>query len=172
MPASPDAERTILGAVMLDNTAVNEAAEVLHADDFYVESHRRIFARMLDLSERGAAIDMITLAEELRRRKELESVGGVAYVSSLIDGVPHQPSIESYVRIVRDKAMLRSLVHASSAAIERALDNSEAAAEVLEAMESAVFNISERRIGNGFLSIPSIVKESFGSIDALFQRGQ
>ncbi|MBI2682317.1 MAG: replicative DNA helicase, partial [Acidobacteriales bacterium] len=94
LPASVDAERTILGAILLDNHACNEAAEALVAEDFYLDAHRKIFAGMLALNEHGQAIDIVTLTEQLSRRKEVEAVGGVAYISSLIDGVPHQPSIE------------------------------------------------------------------------------
>jgi replicative DNA helicase len=172
MPSATDAERTILGAIMLDNTACNEAAESLHPDDFYLDAHRRIFARMMELSERGAAIDIITLTEELGRKKEVEAVGGVAYISSLIDGVPHQPSIEQYVKIVKDKSLLRNLIHASNNAIVKAMEQADTAAEIIDSAESAIFQIAEDRINQGFVGIPQIVKESFGSIDSLYQRGQ
>ena len=172
LPASIEAERTILGAILLDNHSCNEAAEKLHPDDFYLDSHRRIFSRMLALNERGHAIDIITLTEELTRKKEAESVGGVAYISSLIDGVPHQPTIEQYVKIVKDKALLRNLIHASNNAIARALEQTDTAEEIIDTAESAIFQIAEDRIGKGFVGIPQIVKESFGTIDALYQRGQ
>jgi replicative DNA helicase len=172
LPSSVDAERTILGAILLDNTACNEAAESIRPDDFYLDAHRRIFSRMMELSERGAAIDIITLTEELGRKKEVESVGGVAYISSLIDGVPHQPSIEQYVKIVKDKSLLRNLIHASNNAIARALEQSDTAAEIIDSAESAIFQIAEDRINQGFVGIPQIVKDSFGSIDNLYQRGQ
>ena len=99
---------------------------------------RRIFARMMELSERGAAIDIITLTEELGRKKEVEAVGGVAYISSLIDGVPHQPSIEQYVKIVKDKSLLRNLIHASNNAIVKAMVQSDTAAEIIDSAESAM----------------------------------
>jgi replicative DNA helicase len=117
-------------------------------------------------------VDIITLTEELSKKKEVESVGGVAYISSLTDGLPRRPSIAQYVRIVRDKALLRSLIHACSAAMSRAADQAEPAAEIIDAAESAIFQISENRIGQGFLGIPDIVKQSFGSIDALYERGR
>ena len=172
LPASVEAERTILGAILLDNSVCNEAAEKLRPDDFYLDAHRRVYGRMLALNETGKAIDIITLSEELGRKKELESVGGVAYISSLIDGVPHQPSVEQYVKIVKDKALLRGLIHAANNAIARALEQSETAEEIIEGAESAIFQIAEDRVGQGFLGIPQIVKESFGSIDKLWERGQ
>jgi replicative DNA helicase len=172
MPASIEAERSILGAILLDNLAYNEAAEALKADDFYLDSHRRLFTRMMDLMETGRPVDIITLTEELSKKKEVESVGGVAYISSLTDGLPIRPSIAQYVHIVRDKALLRSLIHACSSAIAQATEQSDSAAEIIDAAESSIFQISENRIGQGFLGIPEIVKQSFGSIDALYERGQ
>jgi replicative DNA helicase len=172
MPASIEAERSILGAILLDNLAYNEAAETLKADDFYLDSHRRLFNRIMDLMETGRPVDIITLTEELSKKKEVESIGGVAYIASLTDGLPRRPSIAQYVRIVRDKALLRSLIHACSAAMARAADQADPAEEIIDAAESAIFQISENRIGQGFLGIPEIVKQSFGSIDALYERGQ
>ena len=172
LPASIEAERTILGAILLDNSVCNEAAESLQPDDFYLDAHRRIFARMLELSEGGRAIDIITLTEALGQKKEVESVGGVAYISSLIDGVPHSPSVEQYVKIVKDKSLLRNLISAANNAIARAVEQGEPAEDIIESAESAIFQIAEDRIGQGFIGIPQIVKESFGSIDALLRRGQ
>jgi replicative DNA helicase len=172
LPANVEAERSILGAILLDNLAYNEAAEHLKPEDFSLDSHRRIFTRMVDLAESSRPIDMITLVEELDRRKELEAIGDVGYISGLVDGVPDRPSIEHYIKIVRDKALLRGLIHAANAAIARASDQSDPAEEILNDAESAMFQLSEKRIGRGFMGIQDIVKESFGSVDALLQRGQ
>src|SRR5438094_307276 len=111
LPASIDAERSILGAILLDNFAYNQAAEHLRVEDFSLDAHRRIYGRMVDLSESSRPVDIITLSEELARRREMEAVGGVAYLTSLTDGLPRRPSIEHYVKIVRDKAMLRGLIY-------------------------------------------------------------
>jgi replicative DNA helicase len=172
LPANVEAERSILGAILLDNLAYNEAAEHLKPEDFSLDSHRRVFTRMVDLAESSRPIDMITLVEELDRRKELEAIGDVGYISGLVDGVPDRPSIEHYIKIVRDKALLRGLIHAANAAIARASDQSDPAEEILNDAESAIFQLSEKRIGRGFMGIQDIVKESFGSVDALLQRGQ
>jgi replicative DNA helicase len=172
MPASLDAERSILGAILLDNLAYNEAAESLKADDFSLDSHRRIFARMIELMETGRPIDIITLTEELSKKREVESVGGVAYLSSLTEGLPRRPSIEQYVKIVKDKALLRGLIHACTNAIARASEQAEDATDIIDAAESAIFQIAENKLGQGFLSITDIVKQSFGSIDKLYERGQ
>jgi len=172
LPANVEAERSILGAILLDNLAYNEAAEHLKPEDFALDSHRRLYARMMDLAESSRPIDMITLVEELDRRKELQAIGDVGYISGLVDGVPDRPSIEHYIKIVRDKALLRGLIHAANAAIARAADQSDPAEEILNDVEAAIFQISEKRIGRGFMGVQEIVKESFGSVDALLQRGQ
>jgi replicative DNA helicase len=172
LPANVEAERSILGAILLDNFAYNQAAEHLRVEDFSLDSHRRIYSRMVDLAESSRPIDMITLIEDLDRHKDLQPIGDVAYVSSLLHGVPDRPSIEHYVKIVRDKALLRGLIHAANTAIARASDQSDAAEEVLNDCEAAIFQLSEKRIGRGFLGIQEIVRESFGSVDALLQRGQ
>ena len=172
LPANVEAERSILGAILLDNLAYSQAAEHLKAEDFSLDSHRRIYTRMIDLAESSRPIDMITLVEELERAKELEAVGDVGYVSGLVDGVPDRPSIEHYIKIVRDKALLRGLIHAANAAIARAAEQSDPAEEVLNDAEAAIFQLSEKRIGRGFMDVQEIVRESFGSVDALLQRGQ
>jgi replicative DNA helicase len=174
LPANVDAERSILGAILLDNFAYNEAAEFLTPDDFSLESHRRIYSRMMDLRESSRPVDLITLSEELDRNKELDSVGDVAYLSGLVDGVPERPSIEQYVKIVRDKALLRGLMHAANAAIARASEPSGelSAEDILNDAEASLFQLSEKRIGRGFMGVQEIIKERFGSIDELMQRGK
>src|SRR5581483_2795046 len=172
LPTNLEAERAILGAILLNNDHYNEAAEKLRPDDFLLEAHRRIYARMMDLRDSSGAIDLITLSEELERNKELESIGGAAYITGLLDGVPDRPDIESYTRIVRDKSLLRALIHTANAAISRAAEQMDAAEEILNDTEQQIFQISERRIGRGFMRVTEIVRESFGSVDALLQRGQ
>jgi len=172
LPANIEAERSILGAILLDNLAYNQAAEHLKPEDFLLDSHRRIYSRMMDLAESSRAIDHLTLAEELQRHAEFEPIGGYAYLSGLLDGVPDRPSIEHYIKIVRDKAMLRGIISISTAAIARASDQSDLAEDVLNDTEAQIFQLSEKRIGRGFMGVQEIVRESFGSIDALLQRGQ
>ena len=171
LPAAIEAERSILGAILLDNLIFAQAAQ-LKPDDFSLDGHRRIFSRMRDLQDTGRPVDMITLAEELDRRKEVEAVGGIAYLSSLIDGVPERPSVEHYVRIVRNKALLRGLINIAQTAIAEAIEHSDEAEEVINRAEQGIFQLSEDRLGQGFSDIPSIVRGSFGSLDELYSRGQ
>ena len=172
LPISLDAERSILGGILIDNSLYDQAAEHLTGDDFSLDAHRRIYQRMRDLLETGRPVDMITLVEELDRRNEVEAIGGVAYLSSLIDGVPERPSVEHYVRIVRNKALLRGLINVSQNAIAEAIEHADEAEEVLGRAEQAIFRLSENRIGQGFMNIPDIVKASFGSLEELIDRGQ
>ena len=172
LPAAPDAEKSVLGAILLDNHLIDQAASSIKPEDFCVDAHRRIFQRMMDLSETGRPIDIITLSEELSRHKELEAVGGVAYISSLTDGVPRRPSIEHYVAIVRDKSLLRSAIHTASSIITRAAAQEETAEEVLDSAEAAIFQLSDARLNQNLMPIDQVARESFGgSLDALYKRG-
>src|SRR6201987_1337231 len=172
LPASIDAERSILGAILLDNHAFNEAAEKLRSEDFALDSHQRIFARMAELMDASRAVDIVTLAEELAKRKEVESIGAVAYLPSLPEGLPRRLSIEEYVRIVKDKSLLRQLINICSMAITRAADQGEEALEVPNAPERGLREVTERGITRGFASIPEIVRDSFGTIDNLYKEGR
>ncbi len=172
LPANLDAEKTILGAILLDNTAHAETAEVLKADDFSLDSHRRIFLRMSELVDSGRAVDIVTLANELARYKEVESVGGVAYLASLTEGLPRRPVIEDYIRIVKDKSLLRRLMGICSAAIAKAADQSQDAIGVLDETESQLLEVSEAGLTQGLQPIDIIVRDSFGNIDNLYKQSR
>jgi len=172
LPASVDAERTILGAIMLDNAAFSEAAEKLVAEDFSLDSHRRIFLRMGELVDAQRPVDIVTLPTELSRYKEVEAVGGVAYLASLTEGLPRRPVIEDYIRIVKDKSMLRRLMGICSAAIAKAADQSEDAIGVLDATESQLLEVSESGLTQGLQPLDLIVRDSFGSIDNLYKQSR
>lgn len=172
LPANVDAEKVILGAILLDNAAHSEAAEKLEADDFSLDSHRRIFLRMSGLMDTQRAVDIVTLANELARYKEVEAVGGVAYLASLTEGLPRRPVIEEYIRIVKDKSLLRKLMMICSAAIARAADQSEDAIGVLDVTESQLLEVSEKGLSQGLDSIEKIVANSFGTVDNLFKHSR
>ena len=172
LPANLDAEKTILGAILLDNAAHSEASERLDTDDFSLDSHKRIFLRMSELMNSQRTVDIVTLAEELARHKEVESVGGVAYLASLTEGLPRRPVIEDYVRIVKDKSLLRKLMLICSAAIARAADQSETALEVLGAAETQLLEVSEKGIVHGLQPLDEIVQHSFGTIDNLYKESR
>src|ERR1700724_3822706 len=110
LPHNLEAERSVLGAILLHNDAFNLAVEVIDSHDFFRDAHRRIFDKMVKLVERGDAIDLVTLKEELGRASELEEVGGPAYIAALVDGVPRSTNVEHSARIVKEKATLRNLI--------------------------------------------------------------
>jgi replicative DNA helicase len=172
LPANVDAEKTILGAILLDNAAHAEAAEKLTDEDFSLDSHRRIFQRMTELINGQKAVDIVTLANELARFKEIESIGGVAYLASLTEGLPRRPVIEEYIRIVKDKSLLRKLMLICSAAIARAADQGESALGVLDETEAKLLEVSEKGLTQGFQSLDQIVKDSFGTIDNLYKQSR
>ncbi|MGA9060639.1 MAG: replicative DNA helicase [Terracidiphilus sp.] len=172
LPANVDAEKTILGAILLDNAAHAEAAEVLKADDFSLDSHRRIFLRMTELVDSSRAVDIVTLSNELSRYKEVEAVGGVAYLASLTEGLPRRPVIEDYIRIVKDKSMLRRLMGICSAAIAKAADQSQDAIGVLDETESQLLEVSEAGLTPGLQRLDVIVRDSFGNIDNLYAQSR
>src|SRR5437879_8492809 len=120
-----DAQRSVLGSILIDNHALNTAIEKLRPDDFFSDPHRRIFNHMIQLGEAQQAIDLVTLTDQLRRKGELEAVGGAAYVSQLIDGVARVSNLEHYARIIKEKSLLRSLIYATESIKQTALDAEE-----------------------------------------------
>jgi replicative DNA helicase len=172
LPANVEAEKTILGAILLDNAAHAEAAEALRSEDFSLDSHRRIFLRMSELIDTTRTVDIVTLANELARYKEVESVGGVAYLASLTEGLPRRPVIEDYIRIVKDKSMLRRLMGICSAAIARAADQSEDAIGVLDSTEAQLLEVSDGGLTLGLQPLDAIVRGSFGTIDNLYKQSR
>jgi len=171
-PASVHAEMTILGAMLVEPLAITDATMLLVADDFALDSHRRIYAAMLRLSEVGHAVDIVTVAEELKKQKELDAIGGVPYLASLSEGLPRKLSIESYVRIVRDKSLMRQLMTACDVGMTDAADQSQEALDVLNSVSNRLMEISDHAITGGFSNIGEIVKSSFGSIDKLYEQGR
>ena len=171
-PASVHAETTILGGMLVDPLAIVDATMLLRADDFSLDSHRRIYTAMLHLAEVGHAVDIVTITEELRKRKELDSIGGVAYLASLSEGLPRKLSIESYVRIVKDKSLMRQLMTVCDIGLNEAGDQSQVALDVLNKVGHLLNEISDDAITGGFSDISAIVKDSFGSIDALYEQGR
>ena len=171
-PASLHAEQTILGAMLVEPLAIVDATLLLKAEDFSLDSHRRIYEVMLHLSEVGYAVDIVTVAEDLRKKKELDAVGGMAYLAGLSEGLPRKLSVESYVRIVRDKSLMRQLMSVCDLGMMEAADQSLEAIEVLNTVESRLIEISEHALTGGFSGISDIVRDSFGSIDKLYEQGR
>ncbi|MEI9981658.1 MAG: replicative DNA helicase [Edaphobacter sp.] len=172
LPSSIHIEVAVLGAMLLDGVAINDATGKLRAEDFSLDSHQRIYRCIVDLMAIGRGIDTLTLQEELIRRRELESIGGPAYLAFLTEGIPRNFNIESYVQIVKDKSLLRQLMGIFTDGVNRASDQSDAAINVLSDIEARLAEVADSAIQYGFSDISAIVKDSFGSIDALYEQGR
>ena len=169
LPHNLEAEKSVLGAILIHNDAFNHAAELIDSRDFFRDAHRRIFEKMVALSERNDAIDLVTLKEELQRSGELEEVGGPAYIASLADGVPRSANVEHYARIVKEKATLRSVIHAANRILADAYHAEEDADLILDGAEKAIFEIAEDKIREGFTPLRDLVQSSFATIEKLQQ---
>jgi len=172
LPHNLEAERSILGAVLLDNHALNAAVERLRTDVFFLPQHRHIFERMVQLAERQQAIDTITLMEDLARRGELEAAGGVPYLSQLADGLPRVTNVDHYARIVKEKAVLRNLIHSVSAIQEQALRAGDDADVILDRAESQIFQLAEDRVKAGLIGVKDLVKDGFERLERIFSEGR
>ena len=169
LPHNLDAERSVLGAILIDNEAFNVAASVIDARAFFRDAHRRIFDRMVALAERSQPIDLVTLREELERSGEVEEVGGPAYIASLVDGVPRATNVEYYAKIVKEKATLRSLIFSANKILANAYEADQEADLILDEAESAIFSVAEDRIKAGFVPMRQLVHESFPKIERLYE---
>jgi len=170
LPHNLEAERSVLGAILVHNDAFNLAAQVIDSRDFYRDAHRRIFDRMVALNERRDAIDFVTLKEELARAGELDEVGGPAYVASLADGVPRATNVEYYARIVKEKSTLRNLIYAASKILTNAYEADQESDLILDEAESAIFAVADDRLKAGFVAMRDLVKDSFPKIEQLFEQ--
>ena len=170
LPHNLEAERTVLGAILIENEAFHNAAEILTQSDFYRDAHRKIFERMTSLSEKGDAIDLVTLKEEMVRSGDLDGAGGVAYLSSLVEGVPRATNVPYYSRIVKDKAVLRNLISAANRISRAAFEQPEETQSVLDEAEKSIFEIAEDSLRSGFENVSSIVKTTFKTIDELSEK--
>jgi replicative DNA helicase len=170
LPNNLEAERSILGAILLDDKAIYTVLETLKAEDFYLESHRRIFGKMTALTSNARAIDIVTLKDELQRSEELESAGGPAYLASLTDGLPRAVNIEHYARIVKEKATLRRLIQVSNEIMMRSYQSEESAEEILSAVEKAIFEIASQQFRTGFAPIDPLVSAVYKQIEEIANR--
>src|SRR5687767_7548732 len=169
LPHNLEAEKSVLGAILIQNEAFNHAAELIDAKDFFRTAHSRIFEKMIVLSERGDAIDFITLKEELSKSGELDDVGGPAYIASLADGVPRSANVEYYARIVKEKATLRNLIYSANKILAEAYEGEQEPDILLDEAERQIFSIAEDRIRAGFVPLRDLVQSSFATIEKLQQ---
>ncbi len=169
-PQNLEAERAVLGAILMDNETVYTVMEILEPSAFYQPSHRLIFSTMLDLSERGEPIDIVTLTDRLRSAGSLDKAGGPDYIPTLADEVPTSAGVANYAKIVKEKATLRNLIETSSEIVQDCFDAPGDVDQLLDEAERRIFAISEERIRSGFLSMKEIVKSSFKTIESLYEK--
>jgi replicative DNA helicase len=172
-PQNIEAEQMVLGALLIENDSINKIIETLSPDDFYKEAHGRIYRTMLDMYEAGEPIDLVTLTDALRRSTGLETVGGASYLSALVSLVPTAANVKHHARIVREKAVLRKLIHAATEIASQGYEDSLMTAnidELLDRAERTIFEISQNKIRNSFIPLKDIVKSSFETIERLYER--
>ncbi len=169
-PQHIEAEQSVLGGILIENEAINRVTEILDADDFYRDAHRKIFHALINLSERDEPADLITLTNELRKIDQIDTIGGASYLASLIDSVPTAANIEYYARIVKEKAILRKLIETSTEIITQSYEDRGDVESFLDEAERAIFEISERRVRPSFFPIKDIVKDSFKILERLYEK--
>src|ERR1051325_8184582 len=171
LPHSADAERAILGAIVLDNSHANHAIELLRPDDFYVRAHQFVFRAMTALSERGSEINPILLGEELRREGVLEQVGGIAFISELTYGLPHFSNLNAYAKVVRDKSLMRQLVKVANKITSEALEEEEEAQLILDHAEQMIFALADERTRQGFSHVKPVADQILEKVQEMGGRG-
>lgn len=169
-PHSPEAEESVLGALMLDRDAIIAIAQFLAPGDFYDERHREIYETAIDLYEDRIPIDVLTVSERLKKRKSLKKIGGVSYLVTLANSVPTAAHVEHYGRIVKDAATKRSLMKAASRLVDLSMDEGLAADELLDKAESEVFSLTQRHLQKGFAPVRDALSESFDRLDELHKQ--
>jgi replicative DNA helicase len=169
-PQNPEAEQSVLGGILIENEALNKVVEILNSDDFYREAHRKIFKSMIALSEKNEPSDLITLTNELKYQNLLEEIGGASYLTSLIDSVPTAANIEYYAKIVKEKSILRKLIQAATEIVTQSYEDRGDVDGFLDDAERIIFGISEHRVKPSFHPIKDIIKESFKTIERLYEK--
>ena len=169
-PQNLEAECSVLGGIMLDNEAINRVLELLLAEDFYRESHRKIFRAMMELTDRSEPVDLVTLSDLLKSKGDLEAIGGTAYLASLADLVPTAANIAYYARIVREKSILRRLISAATDIATRGFEEQANIDEFLDTAERIIFDISEKRVKASFVAVGDMIKDSLKAVERLYER--
>jgi replicative DNA helicase len=169
-PQSIEAEMSILGGILLENEAINRTLEILTPDDLYRENHRKIFRAMIELNERNEPCDLITLTTILKKKGELEEVGGGAYLATLVDYVPTAANIAFYCRIIKEKGLTRKLINAATEIVTRGYDDQMEVAELLDNAQKAIFEISENKLRPAFFPVSTVLRETIKNIELLYEK--
>ncbi|HOS68862.1 MAG TPA: replicative DNA helicase [Bacillota bacterium] len=167
-PNNIEAEQSVLGAMLLDKEAISTATEFITGDDFYREAHKEIFEAIVDIYNRGEPVDLITLTEKLKTRNTLEAVGGITFLTNLMDAVPTTHNVKYYAKIVEDKSLLRKLIKSSNEIIQKSYQAEEDIGEIIDDAEKGIFNISLNRSTQGFVHLKNILNANFDRIEQLY----
>jgi len=169
-PQNIEAEQSILGAILIDNEALPRALEILDPEDFYKQSHRKIFNVMTGLFDKSEPIDLITLTDYLKKKDELEAVGGISYLSSLVNMVPTAANIKYHSKIVREKALIRGLLRSATEIAGKVYEDNMDAEDLVDFAEKSIFDISDKRIKASFVTLKEVIKDSFEMIEHLYDK--
>jgi replicative DNA helicase len=168
-PQSSEAEQSVLGGIMIENESLYEVLQVLRPDDFYHETHRSIYQALISLSEKGEPADLVTLTEQLQSENALERIGGASYIARLVDSVPTAANILHYAKIVKDKAVLREMIHTCATLSTQCMSEPGDVDEFLDKAEGRIFDLSQRRSHVSFVPLAEVLKDSFQQIETLHQ---
>jgi len=166
-PQNIDAERSVLGALMLDKDAIIKVANLIRQGDFYKDDHNKIYEAMIELYEKREPIDVLSLSNRLEEKGQLEKIGGSSYLTSLVNSVPSSSNIAHYAKVVQKKSMLRKLIHAASEIVELGYKEEEDVEKILDEAEQKLFGVSQKYIKQDFIPIKSILESAFNRIDEL-----
>lgn len=169
-PQNLEAEQSVIGAILIDNDALPKALEILDSEDFYKLSHRKIFNAMTELFDRNEPIDLITLTDFLKKKDEIEAIGGVSYLSSLIHMLPTAANIKYHANIVREKALVRGLLRSANEIAGKVYEDNLDAEDLVDYAEKSIFEISDKRIKVSFVTLKEVIKDSFEMIEHLYDK--
>jgi len=169
-PQNIEAEQSVLGAILLENHAIAIAIEILFPDDFYRDSHKKIFISMRELYEKNEPIDLITLTEQMSRKDLLEEVGGASYLSSIVNQVPTSANVKYHSKIVKEKALLRGLIKTATEIVTMSYDEGVEVNELLDRAETKVFSLSEKIIKSSFVHVKEVLKDTIELVDKLYNK--
>ncbi len=168
MPQNLEAEQSVLGSMLIDKTAIAQAAEVLNAEDFYRDSHKVIFSAIKELYQKDTPIDMITLIDYLRSTEKLDGAGGITYITEISSSVPSTANLYSYIKIVEDKSILRKLIRSSTEIIETSYNKQDNVESVIDLAEKKIFNLAEKKNTSDFEPMNTVLERGFLEIERLF----
>ncbi len=171
-PHSLEAEKTVLGGILVNNKNLNVVLSIITPDDFYKEANRKILEKIIALVDKGLPVDLLTLSEELQKAGCLDEVGGATYLSSLMDGVPKSLNIEYHAQIIKEKSLLRRLILSSAKIISSSYEQKEDADQLLDEAQAAIIEIAEQRIKPGFIPLRALTDPTLEMIHALHERKQ